>query len=101
MAAPISGSKGTSQMYLYMSVVSGQWSVVSTTDNGQLTTDKDSPLQQINLINPDRFLIPVERDHDTQTDRCFRGCNNNHEHREDLSRRCVHAPRLLQVAREG
>ena len=42
MAAPSSGSRGTSQMYLCI-----------------------SPLQEIDLVYPDRFLVAIERDHDS------------------------------------
>src|SRR6476660_8514500 len=68
MAAPSSGSRGTSQMYLYI-----------------------SPLQQIDLVYPDGFLVPIKRDHDSQADRRFSRRHDDHKHREDLPGDRVHA----------
>src|SRR5262245_3400093 len=78
MAAPSSGSRGTSQMYLYI-----------------------SPLQQVDLVYPDGFLVSIKRDHDAEPDRRFCRGHDDHKHREDLSGERVHAARFLQVAREG
>src|SRR5437868_3409125 len=68
-AAPSRGSRGTSQMYLciYVVLVLCTWCFVRGRGKEQSTKNKvlNSPLQQINLIHPNRFLIPVERDHDS------------------------------------
>src|SRR4026208_2003647 len=75
IAAPSSGSRGTSQMYLYM-----------------------SPLQQIDLVYPDGFLVSIKRDDDAHPDRRFSSSHDKHEHRENLARNGVHAAGFLQVA---
>ena len=59
-----------------------------------------SPFQQINLVNPDRFVISIERDHDAESDRRFGGGNDNDENRKDLSGHRVRASGFLQVTRE-
>jgi hypothetical protein len=69
MAAPIKGSSGTSQMYLYIEL----WSLDSGLGNpfGLVTSKTEGqrpktvlPLHQINLIYPDCFLVPIQRDDD-------------------------------------
>src|SRR5690242_420471 len=71
MAAPASGSRGTSQMYLYI-----------------------SPFQQVDLVNPDRFLVAIESDDDSQADRRFGRGHDDHKHREELTGERVVAARL-------
>src|SRR5215212_8598827 len=86
IAAPRSGSRGTSQMYLYIlrlwslvfglrSSVFGLWSslfrLLPLQGLRPKTKDPISPLQQVDFINPDRFLVPIKRDHDSQTNRRF------------------------------
>src|SRR5689334_9975624 len=78
MAAPSSGSRGTSQMYLYI-----------------------SPFQQVDLVHPDRFLVAIESDDDSQPDGRLSRRDDDHEHREELARERVDTARFLQVAREG
>src|ERR1051325_4835714 len=78
MAAPSSGSRGTSQMYLYI-----------------------SPFQQVDLVYPDRFLVAIKSDDDTQTDGRFRGGDDDHKHGEELARERVGIAGGLQVARES
>src|ERR1041385_4951577 len=82
-AAPASGSRGTSQMYLYISLECGVRGLELKKDSRLQTPD--SPLHQINLINPDRFAIAIERDHYAESNRCFGSRDDNHEHGEDLS----------------
>src|SRR5690242_2037443 len=78
IAAPTSGSRGTSQMYLYI-----------------------SPFQQVDLVYPDRFLVAIESDDDSQPDRRFGRGHDDYKHREELAGESVDAARFLQVAREG
>ena len=78
MAAPTSGSRGTSQMYLYI-----------------------SPFQQVDLVYPDRFLVAIESDNNTEADGRFRRGHDDHKHGEELARERVCFTGRLQVAREG
>src|ERR1043165_7218122 len=63
IAAPASGSRGTSQMNLYI-----------------------SPFQQVDLVDPDRFLVAIESDDDTEADSRFRCGHDDHKHGEELAR---------------
>ena len=78
IAAPISGSRGTNQMYLYIKL----------------------PLQKVDLVYPDRFLVSVERDDDAKTDSCLGRGHDDHEHREYLTGHRVQAACFLQVPGE-
>src|SRR5687767_11422358 len=78
MAAPSSGSRGTNQMYLYI-----------------------SPLQQIDFVYPDGFFIAIECDDNAQTDRRFGSGHDDYKNGEDLARDRVHAARFLEVTRKG
>src|ERR1043166_3534964 len=100
MAAPASGSRGTSQMYLNIrSNVQCRMSNVRrrTFDFGLWTLDLGSPLHQINLINPDRFAVAIKGDHDPESNRCFCRSHDNHEDCEHLSGYGIAATRVLQV----
>src|ERR1043165_2764508 len=59
-----------------------------------------SPLQQINLINPNGFLVTVKRDHDAQSNRRFSRSHNDHKHREYLTRKRVRTSGLRQITGE-
>src|SRR5258705_6140305 len=103
MAAPMSGSKGTSQMYLYILVL-GLWSLVFCTpvpsckDLSPKTQDQTLPFQQINLVDPDRFLVPVERDHNSQTYSSLSRGHNDDKDGEYLTSQRVRVARFLQIS---
>src|SRR5437764_14225359 len=99
MAAPIRGSRGTSQMYRYI----GLWSLVFVLIQGQRPKTKDrlSPLHQINFINPDRFAVAIERDHDAESNRGLSSGDDNDENREYLPRHRIAVSGVLQVTRKG
>ena len=59
------------------------------------------PFQEINLIDPDRFLVAIERNHDSQPDRRFRRGDYDDKHSENLAGNCVHVAGVLQVPRES
>src|SRR5688572_15440068 len=77
IAAPSSGSRGTNQMYLYI-----------------------SPLQQIDFVYPDGFFIAIKRDDDSETNRGFCRSHDDYKDGEDLSGHRIDAAGFLQVARE-
>src|SRR5258705_5097160 len=103
MAAPMSGSKGTSQMYLYILVL-GLWSLVfarrslTAKDLSPKTQDQTLPFQQINLVDPDRFLVPVERNHNSQTYSSLGHVHHDHKHGEYLTGQRVRVARFLQIS---
>src|SRR5215204_5296017 len=59
------------------------------------------PLQQVNLVHEDRLAVAVERDDKAEADGRLGGGDDDDKDREDLAGDGVHAPLLLQVAREG
>src|SRR6476660_4628356 len=77
MAAPASGSRGTSQMYLYI-----------------------SPFQQVDLVYPDRFLVAIESDDDSQTNGRLSSGDDDHKHGEELTGQRVDVTCCLQVTGE-
>src|SRR4030095_10226329 len=94
IAAPTSGSRGTNQMYLYMfgiwrSVFGlGPWAFALKVKDQRPKAKGQKPflpLQQINLVDPDRFLVPVEGNDNPQTDRRFRRRHYDDEDGEYLS----------------
>src|SRR6266404_5789658 len=58
------------------------------------------PLQKINLIDPDRFAIAIERDHDAESNRRLSGRDDNDENCEYLAGERVRAAAVLQITRE-
>src|SRR5262247_3381900 len=58
------------------------------------------PLQQINLVDPDRLLVPVERDNNAEANRGFCGGHYNHENCKDLSCHCIGIAGFLKVTRK-
>src|SRR5262249_15580838 len=112
IAAPARGSRGTSQMYRYISFqfrVSSFESVFLTwsnfgigtiTRNPKLETRNSLPFHQINLINPDRFAITIERDDDAESDCRFSRSDHDNENCEHLARERIRAAGVLQVTRE-
>ena len=58
---------------------------------GQMRPWDQSPFHQINLINPDRFAIAIERDDDAESYRRFGGSHDDDENREHLSGKRVRA----------
>src|SRR5687768_12288557 len=68
IAAPRSGSKGTSQMYLYIrSLDFGllDFGLRSYKDQRPKAKGHPLPFQQINLVYPDRFFVSIKRDHNS------------------------------------
>src|ERR1043166_67782 len=105
MAAPARGNNGTSQMYLYISFkfqVSSFESKNRRLPNLKPETRNSKlflPLQNIDLVNQDRFLVPIKRNHYPQANCRFRCRHYDDEDRKHLTGSGVHVTRVLQVAR--
>src|SRR5215203_5856680 len=105
-AAPNSGRRGTSQMYLCIRfserrTVNSVWRRPSFSSLFNLHY---LPLQQINLVHEDRLAVAVERDDEAEADGRLGGGDDDDEDREDLTGDGVggaRAARRVQVAREG
>src|SRR6266436_902228 len=105
IAAPASGSNGTSQMYLFIDC-RGRARPCPISLSQRRAGDKPcpykrSPFHQINLIYPDRFAIAIKRDHDTQSDGRFSGGDDDNKHGEYLPGHGITRAGVLQVTRES
>src|SRR6266516_3982972 len=58
------------------------------------------PLQDIDLVYPDRFLIPIKRDDYPQADGCLGSGDHDNEYSKNLSGQGVHVTGVLQITRE-
>src|SRR5262249_41922874 len=104
MAAPASGSRGTSQINLYICPIRPMRPIrpICPWDEwDQWDLYDQSPLHQINLINPDRLAIAIKRDHDAESNRRFGGGHHDNENREHLAGERIAASGVLQITREG
>src|SRR4030095_8837691 len=104
MAAPISGRRGTSQMYLYIGLWTWAFAVIFGTLKSKAKDQIPkaiSPFQQIDFVNPDCFFVSIQRDDNSQTYRCFCRGHYDHEHSEYLTSKSVCVPGRLQISRHG
>src|SRR5438128_4731000 len=59
------------------------------------------PFQDIDLIYPDRFFIPIKRDDYPQADGCLGGGHYDNENSKNLSGQRIRVASVLQITREG
>src|SRR6266436_6924486 len=103
IAAPASGSNGTSQMYLYIDCRAGLVPArfLYLRRAGTSPAPTTSPIHQIDLVDPDGFPVAIKRDHDAKSDgRLSRGDDNNKDS-ENLARHRIAGAGVLQVTRES